>query len=268
MEQNSQTLFGEKLNKTLVILVMIASVFLLAKTAKEIKLYKYVGRDVPATNQINVTGTGEAMAIPDVATFTFTVRSDSKTVEEAQKTVTDKISAILDFLKKEGVAEKDIKTVSYNINPKYDYKPCYTSWCPPYDSNRNLSGYEVSEYIEVKVRDLDNAGSLVTGIGALGVTDLSGLSFMVDDEEAVKAEARAKAIADAKAKAKILAKDLGVDLSRIVSFSESSGNYPPYYYGKAMGMGGAEASADLAVAELPKGENKYTVNVYINYEIR
>ncbi len=258
-------MLGEKLSKSLSLVAIIAAVFLLVLTAKELKLYGYVGRDVVSTSQINVSGTGEAFAIPDVATFTFAVSKESPTVETAQKDVNERTAKILNFLKESGVEEKDIKTYSYNINPVYDYSVCYSGYCPP--QNRSLRGYEVYESISVKVREIGDAGKIVSGIGELGVTDLSGLSFMVDDDDAVIAEAREKAIVDAKKKAKELAKDLGVKLTRVVSFSENSGGYPPIYYAKdmAMGMGGAESAPR---AELPAGENKYTVQVYINYEIK
>ncbi len=137
--------------------------------------------------------------------------------------------------------------------------------CPPNGSNV-LVGYSVSETISVKVRKTDQAGAIVTGLGALGVTDISGPNFTIDNDDAIKAEARSKAITNAKEKAAELSKELGVKLVRIVNFSEN-GNNPYPMYSKAMDMmaiGGAAPEA----APLPTGENKYTSNVTITYEIR
>jgi len=89
----------------------------------------------------------------------------------------------------------------------------------------------------------------------------------VEDESAIQTEARDEAIADAKEKAKALAKELGVSLVRIVSFTESNGGYPYPLYDKAYGMGGAVAQSAPA-PEISTGENKYTSNVTIVYEIR
>ena len=115
---------------------------------------------------------------------------------------------------------------------------------------------------------MEDAGKILAEIGNRKVTNLSGLSFTVENEDATKALARKNAIEDAQRKAEILAKDLGVSLGKISSFSESGNGYYPMYYSKEMamssdagGMGGAPAP------ELPAGENKTTSQVTITYEI-
>ena len=104
------------------------------------------------------------------------------------------------------------------------------------------------------------------GLGTIGVTNLSGPNFAIDDEDALKAEARKLAIDEAKSKAKILAKDLDVSLVKIVDFSES-GNYPMMYSNKLSMMEDGAYSAP-ASAQLPKGENTISSDVTITYEIR
>src|SRR3989338_6144941 len=100
----------------------------------------------------------------------------------------------------------------------------YTEYsCPPRPGKSVISGYEASESITVKVRNTDDVGTIMQGLGTIGVSNLSGPNFSIDDEDALKAEARKKAIDDAREKAKILAKDLGVRLGRISSFSEGGG---------------------------------------------
>ena len=119
-----------------------------------------------------------------------------------------------------------------------------------------------------KVRDTAQAGDLLAGVGGKGATEVSGLTFTFDDPNVLQDEARDEAIADAKEKAKVLAKQLGVRLVRVVSFSEN-GNYPgPIYYDKAVmssGMGGAE---DARAPEISVGQNKVTSSVSVTYEIR
>ncbi len=83
----------------------------------------------------------------------------------------------------------------------------------------------------------------------------------------LKDQARAKAIVNAREKAEVLAKQLGVNLGNVVSFSENSGGYPMMYAAKAMDMA-VGASMPERAPELPKGENKITSNVTITYEIR
>jgi uncharacterized protein YggE len=104
------------------------------------------------------------------------------------------------------------------------------------------------------------------GLGTLGVSDLNGPNFSIDNEDALKAQARKEAIDDAQTKAKALAKDLGVSLGRIANFSES-GNYPtPMYYAKDARV--SSAGLEAAPAQIPKGENTITSDVTITYEIR
>lgn len=251
--------------------LIVLAVFLAVLTVKEIKSLSYVGRDVQAVNTISVSGLGEVFAVPDVAEISFDVREEAKTTKEAQKEVTDKMNKIIDSLKKSGIAEKDIKTIGYNIYPKYEYQTKYVacplgSYCPP-EGRQILIGYEVSHNILVKVRDTEKSGEILSSLGSQNVSNLSGINFTIDDEEKVKNDAREKAIADAKEKADLLAEQLGVKLVRIMNFSES-GNYPMYY---AKAYGGAPtpmSASDESVPQIPQGENKVTSNVTITYEIR
>lgn len=245
------------------------ALFLIVTTLKELKEYRYVGSGVAASNTITVNGMGEVFAVPDMGEFTVTVREEADTVAAAQDVATTKINAIIDYLKGAGVEEKDIKTVSYNVNPKYEWeqKACVNGICPP--GNQKLVGFEVYQSVAVKVRDTKKAGELLSGVGSKGASEVTSLQFTIDDEDALKAEARAKAIAQAKEKADILASDLGVSVVRVVGFTEDSGGYLPYAYGR----GGA--AMDMAVAQeakiapsLPVGENKIVSNVNITYEIR
>lgn len=213
---------------------------------------------------ITVSGKGEVMVKPDIATVSFGVTSENLDVAKAQTAATTKMNSIIDLLKTKGVVEKDIKLTNYNIYPRYDY---LRADIYPYGGGKQiLAAYVVSQTVEVKIRDISKAGEILSGVGTLGVTDVSGLTFTVDNQDEIKDQARDLAIVDAKDQAKILAKGLGVKLVKITAFSEN-GNYPVYYEinkSMALGMGGADA----AVPQVPMGENKITSNVTITYEIR
>lgn len=248
-------------------LLAASALFFAAKFVTEVKSYGYIGGGVLAGNVISVNGTGEVFAVPDIANITFSVTKQGKTVADAQKEVSKKIDGALVFLKNTGIAEKDIKTTNYNAFPKYEYSDvtCLSTDCPR-PGKQILVGYDVTQSITVKVRDTDKTGAILEGLAKVGITEITGPNFEIDDDEALKAEARKKAIADAKEKAEILAKDLDVRIVRIINFTES-GNYPIYFGAKSMdgygGLGGA-----VPVPEIPKGENKITSNVTITYEIR
>lgn len=219
---------------------------------------------------INVTGEGEAFAKPDIASFTFAVRAEEKSAADAQKKSADGVNKILEMLKQNGVADKDIKTEYYNLTPRYEYPStrCEGGHCPP-SGARTLTGYEVSQGIRVKVRDTDTVGELIQKAGELGATDVSGPDFTIDDETILKAEAREKAVKNAKDNAEKLAKSLGMHIVRMTGYWEDEGGYPQPYAMKAQAMDSAvSAGAPSVPPQMPVGENTMTARVNMSYELR
>lgn len=268
MMNNMNELMGDKkMRIALLAVLVLLALFLLAKTWDAA-----FGRSPnDPVNMITVTGTGEAVVIPDIAQVDFTVTEQSATVAEAQAKATERTNAAIAFLEEQGIAEEDVKTTYYAVNPRYDYgsQTCgYGMPCPPASAPR-IIGYEASQSMQVKIRDTAKAGQVLEGLGSLGVQNISGPHFTVDDADAVEAEAREKAIEEAREKAKVLAKQLGVRLGKTVSFYENEGMYPMYGYGKGgMAMdGAAEARVSAVAPTLPLGENETTVSVSITYEI-
>jgi uncharacterized protein YggE len=263
--------FWSSLNGLIAMLIVLVAVGVIIG----IKMIGTVGHDLNGMSTINIDGTGSVVAVPDVATFSFSVTQTAKTVAEAQTKATAQINAALKSVRDQGVADKDISTQSYTINPHYEYQNAVcpaaapnspVSYCP--GGKSVLTGYEVSQTISVKIRDLTKAGSIFTTIGTLGVQNVNGLDFAVDEPKAVQSQAREKAINDAKQKAQILAKQLGVRIVRVVSFSESmGGGYPrPMMYAMDKAVM-AQGSAPVA-PEIPTGEQKVTSNVTVTYEIK
>jgi uncharacterized protein len=246
------------------IVLIVLAVFLGVHTLSSLKSLK---NPQPFYNTFTVTGEGEVMAKPDVATFSFSVSADAKTVSEAQSNITEKMDAILKELKAKGIDEKDIKTQDYSVWPKYTYVPsvCSPTYCPPY--NQRLDGYTANHSVTVKVRDIDNAGTILSAAGDKGATNLSGISFTVDEPEKLLQEARTQAIEKAQEKAKVLARSLHVRTGRVVSYYDSTdGGYPRPMY--ADGLGGAEAMSSQKAPTLPTGENSMKVIVNITYELK
>lgn len=257
--------FSSKSNRFLVTVSLVALILALATyafyTMKQAK-YLYTG---PVT--ISVVGEGEVMAVPDIGKFSFSVTASGTDATSAQSASASGMNAVLAFLKEKGVEEKDIKTEYYNMNPHYRYEsaPCMGGvYCPP--GQQVEDGFEVVQTVSVKVRNIDNSGALIAGVGDLGATNISGLQFTIDDTESLKAEARTKAIADAKEKAKVLSKDLDVRFVKMTGYYEDNGGAMPY---GGYGMGGdmMEAKAGVAPA-LPTGENTVKSQVTITYIVR
>lgn len=225
---------------------------------------------------ISVTGNGEALATPDVATFTYSIEETKKTVAEAQASVSERSNKLLADIKAAGIAEEDIKTEYYSSYPKYEYqqaavRPCTPEFCPPSPGGKSvITGYTVSQSISVKVRDLDKVSGVTQLLGSANVSSLSGPSFEVDDMDTVRSEAREAAIKEAKENAEVLSKQLGVRLGKLISFSDPNDTIYPMYEGDmAGGMSMKSAVMDAAPSpELPAGQTKVESKVQLIYRIR
>ena len=255
----------QTVRKSVVGVLIVLGLFLLAKTIGELQSYKYIGTYPSSPSQISVSGKGEVVGIPDLATFSFGVTEESLVVNEAQDEAAKKMNAILDYLKKNGVDEKDINNSGYNIYPRYetDVKTVGYSYS---QGKQRLAAYVVTQTVTVKVRKLENAAKLLAGIGEQGADNISDLSFDFDKRDEFIKEARDKAITEARKEAAKLAKSLGVRLVRIISYNDNN-YYPMYAKSYAMeaqadGRGGATAP------EIPVGEQKIQSSVTITYEIK
>lgn len=239
------------------ILLAVLVAFMIFETRNAIRRYGYIGRAPLTQYTITINGEGKETGTPDVAEISLGVTSEAKTVKSAQDDNTKKMNAIIKAIKDLKVKDADIQTANYSIYPNYSY-----------DNIRGSSaiiGYTVSQSVAVKIRNLDDVGTIIADAGELGANQVGGVQFKIDDSESLKAAAREEAIADAKAKAAALFKELGVSAGRIVSFSEyGSGDI---YYSKAYeeyGIGGGALSAP----SIETGSFDVTVDVSLTYEIK
>lgn len=223
-----------------------------------------------SSRQISVSGEGKISLRPDTAVFDASVVTQAKRVSDAQRQNSQRSNVIIDLLKQRGVAEKDIKTITYTISPQYQYytnRPCMTESCPP-QRPPEIVGYEVRNTIEIKVRDLAKTDALLEDVASAGANEISSLSFRVDDEDAAKVKARTKAIADAQMKASALARDLGVRLGRIVGYYDDQ-NGPPQPVGVYAGPQMLKADAiGSAAPHVQPGEQEIRASITITYEFR
>ncbi len=232
----------------LIVAVILIVILLVGTSNSEQKL-------VLSENQtINVSGEAERFVVPDTASVSFTMTRSSTSLEQATESVNERIATMLDDLDEEGIDERDIKTTGYNVYPEYDYT----------DRGRNFIGYRVSQSLEITIRELDQANTILSKIASYQVDNVSGLNFYVEEDEEIYDQLRKEAIDDAKEKARELARDLGVSLDEIVGFNESgNNNYPMPMYDMAV-----SESSDGGRVSLPAGENRFSSNVTITYTVK
>jgi uncharacterized protein len=250
--------------------LLVLSVFIRQFTNGEHQSYNGQ-QQIPS---ITVSGTGDVMAASDIATLSITISKDAATTADAQKNLNDAVTGALAYLKSQNIADADIKSEYGGVSPKYSYETIACPMesgglgypCPPPVGNQKVTGYTATQSITVKIRAIDTANTVRTGLANLGIADISGPDFSIDNQDAVQDQARAVAIDDARTKAEVLAKELHVHLGQVLSFSENgNGPYPMMYAAK--GMAASDATAPSTPPVLPTGQNKITSNVTVVYEI-
>ena len=206
-----------------------------------------------------VTGTGEVMAVPDIAELSLGIEARADTVDEAQTQASEAMHDVMEALKDNGVAEKDIQTQRFSIYP-------VTKWIKDEDKEE-IIGYRVTNMVTAKIREVDKAGVIIDSVAKAGgdLTRIQGINFSVDDPEPYYEQARDKALKDAKNKAAQLADLAGVKLGKPTYISEGSVYVPrvsaDYFLEKA------GAPVPSAPPPISPGELKITINVQVAYEI-
>src|SRR5687768_14830374 len=162
-----------------------------------------VGRSRPDASVIAVTGRGDVSVKPDVAIARFGAEARRPTLAEATADVTQRMTAILERVRALGVRAEDIATIRYAIEPQIARRPPTPDGVE--DPGR-ITGYRVSNLVQVKVRDVAAAGRVVDAAVAAGANVLQGVQFALDDRQAAEAMARERAVAAARETASQLAK--------------------------------------------------------------
>jgi hypothetical protein len=198
-------------------------------------------------------------AVPDIASLNFGMQTGrQKSAEAAMRMLTEKIESVFDAVKETGVEEKDVRTRNLSLNPAYDWN----------EGKRIDRGFEASQSLTVKVRDLSKISDVLDAAVKAGANQAGSVSFTIDDPEELRAQAREAAIADAKEKALVLADQLGVSLVKFNGFWEDGGMGQPVYMERTMMMDSMEAGMGGAAPPLPAGEQEVRITVNMTYEVR
>jgi uncharacterized protein YggE len=207
---------------------------------------------------IVVNGEGDAAIAPDLAIISLGVAETRKTAREALDVANAAMSAVIDALKKQGIAPRDLQTSGLSIQAQYNYPQNEDgSPKPPV-----LTGYMVSNTLTVRIRDLAKVGAVIDQAVTLGVNQGGDIRFTNVDAAKTVTEARTAAVKDAIAKAQTLADAAGVKLGRILEITESGNTEDPR---PMMSARMAKQAEDAVPVEA--GENSYSVNVNVTFAI-
>jgi len=212
----------------------------------------------PRDPVVNVAGEGEASVAPDMAILTLAVVRNGKTAADALSANSAAMNEVLSALKSGGIAERDIQTSNFSIYPQYRHnEPKNGVMDPP-----QIVGYEVSNTLTLRVRDLKKLGGIIDQSVKLGVNQGGQIVFTNDDPNKTMAEARKAAVADALARAKTLTEAAGVKLGRILEISENAMRPMPPQPMMRMSM-----AKDMEAAPVASGENTYSVTVNVTFAL-
>ncbi len=240
-----------------IILIVIISVFVIFQTKNVAREFNYIGRNPEAIKTMVFRGDGTVNTKPDIAIVSMGLTVEKKTVSDAQNESSKTMNAFVAKLKTMGVDSKDIKTANYNIYTQYDY---------PTNGKPVLRGYQITQSVEIKIRNLDNISGILGLAGEFNLNQVGNLSFDVDNKDQYTKQAKEDAIKKAKENAISTAKSLGINLGRIIAYDEYNVADPIVYNGYKMldsssaGMGGSNPDVQSGNAEIK-------VSVGITYEI-
>ncbi len=198
---------------------------------------------------ITVVGQGSVRVQPDIAQISIGVETVAETAAEAVQENETEMQAILDALKKAGIADKEIQTMNYSL---YLERQPETTADPSGKEGEKVQ-YHVSNMVNVTIRDLETVGGVLDAVIQAGANNIWGVSFSLEDPKPAQADARAQAIADAQARAQALAALTGVELGPVMSVSEVIGGggivrVLPVAMEHAAAGGGAVSPGELEIS--------------------
>jgi uncharacterized protein len=215
-----------------------------------------LAQDAKMPRLISLSGHGEVRRAPDTAVVTAGVLSQGATAAEALAANTSAMNALFAALTDAGIAEKDVQTSNFMVQPRYNFQE---------NKAPELVGYDVSNNVTVTIRKIADLGTVLDKVVQAGSNQINGIGFDVAEPAAFLDEARKLATEDATRKAKIYAAAMGVTLGPVMSISEGVSHQPPMPMARGKVMMADAASAPVPVAA---GEQRLSVDVNITWEIR
>lgn len=218
---------------------------------------------VPASAQdsppaLSASGAGVENAAPDMAVVTLGVLSRAPTAREALDANNADMEKVIQTVRGQAIADKDISTTGFSISPVYSRPPQPRAGEQP--AEPEIVAYQVSNQVRIVVRDIDKTGAVVDSAVTAGANQAGSINFDIDDRQALVDKAIATAIADARRKAELMAEAAGVRLVRVLSVNANEGGGGPVVRREAM----VAAAPPVPVMG---GELSVSANAQISWEI-
>lgn len=191
--------------------------------------------------RVIVNGEGSVTVQPDYAQIGAGVTTKAKTVKEATDANAKLMAAITAALLDSGIAQKDIQTSRFSVQPVY---------APPQpNAEPKLSGFSVSNQLSITIRQIATVGAILDRVIAAGATDVGGVEFLHSDLSKALDQAREAAVADARRKAELYARAAGLELGRVMWITEDPSFAPPVSMKALRAAGGLASPVPIAAGE-------------------
>jgi len=207
---------------------------------------------VAAVAAITVTGTGTIDVTPDLARVMVSVQTTAPTATQAEADNARAADRVRALVARAGVSASDIKTLSLQVWPRYDYR----------SGESVLNGFEASHTLQFTVHDLGRIGAVIDAAVAGGATTVEGITYDTNDHTAASAQALAKAVKDAQVKARAMADAAGIRLGSVVSIIDLQNAPYPFPI-----LRGAGASTTGASTQVSPPDIQLTVSVTVGWTI-
>ena len=202
---------------------------------------------------IVVVGEGRVTVAPDYAQIASGVTTRGKSVKEASDANSKTMAAVIKVLLDSGVAQNDVQTSRFSVQPVYLPQEPRTE--------PKLAGYSVSNQVRAKIRQIDKLGEILDRLITAGATDVSNIEFLVSDPSKALDQAREAAIVDARRKAEVYARAAGIRLGQVEWITEQSG------FGPIPLRGQGASAARAAAVPIATGDDTLAVTVTVGFTI-
>jgi uncharacterized protein YggE len=208
---------------------------------------------------VTVTGTGEVKVVPDEIVINIGVDVRDKSLDVARKQNDERVTALLNFLKKSGVDAKYIQTTNLSVYPNYVGE--YGQTTPEF--------YMTQKSVTIIIKEVKRFDEILTGIYKTGANRVEGIEYRSSELQKHREAARKLAVQAAKQKAATLTSELGSKIGRVYSITESSGpSYPgPLYRGAMANKMVESAAADAGGPTISLGQLVVTASVEVSFII-
>lgn len=205
--------------------------------------------------KLTVQASGHASTAPNLLTLDIGVDVNGATASAALTDANSKATALSNTLEFAGVSKADIQTTNFSIQPNYA-------------TNGTISGYQVTNTVLAKLRNLSASGAVIDAAArSVGnAIRINGLAFSVDNTTSIDGTARSDAISAAAAHARSMAAAAGESIGGVCSITDNTANGSPNPYNNTFAAAGVASSLHAAVPVQP-GTQQTTAQVTVVYAL-